>query len=351
MRYPTYHCAMCATTEQRQGEIFYRGKLVRVPRRNADITEAYVDVVLNYAMEMIQNPTEGIRKGLDTPEVRMLHYQTLYNESLYFYSGFETLYVEPGVVEMIAGAKFDTDFEQSIKVTRGIGKAFSIAYPEGMYCSNTLLRPTLVTSHTPREYLARAAVDLRAMGLSAARSSLSVDTDDGTLQTLDTPLLCTLIRHAEGHLITRSGSQDTYEEIMQGSCDLTLCGTRDMTQEDNYICNLHLNMSQRVLSYLAAFPESLREGFPRSMAEGNSIAARIVATAKTRNARNISLPARFRNTPTPHFRHGHFRTLRDERFKRNVDGTPRVIYVNGMIVGKKNAKAETVESVSQQMEE
>lgn len=45
-------------------------------------------------------------------------------------------------------------------------------------------------------------------------------------------------------------------------------------------------------------------------------------------------PKRTHNSPEIHWRNGHFRTLKDERYKRDKNGFPKIIFVKGTVVGK-----------------
>lgn len=83
--------------------------------------------------------------------------------------------------------------------------------------------------------------------------------------------------------------------------------------------------SVRLLAYLQAFPDALIPGAPPK----NSTQQR----ADPDTSHIVSLPERFRNIPVSHLRGGHFRALRDAKFRRNADGSIRIIYVNPCIVG------------------
>lgn len=82
-----------------------------------------------------------------------------------------------------------------------------------------------------------------------------------------------------------------------------------------------------LLTYMQAFPHLIRSGVPNSMKNRN---LRFFGTAK---GFSIALHPKIKASPTAHYRSGCWRCLGHERFKRNPDGSVRVIYVNSCIVG------------------
>ena len=88
-----------------------------------------------------------------------------------------------------------------------------------------------------------------------------------------------------------------------------------------------------------------------SMSEGafvhNGVPDRMVARDRrnilsaNKMCRTADVPAELRGTPSIHWRRWHFRALRDGRFKRNTDGSVRMTFVRGTVVGR--CKPVTVE--------
>lgn len=88
---------------------------------------------------------------------------------------------------------------------------------------------------------------------------------------------------------------------------------------------------------LRAFPELVKDGYPTDMKE------RAIKHAKKPKAFRFDLPEQLRDKtgrlkPGTHLRHWHWRHLRDERYKRNPDGSIKVILISDMIVNRNTAK-------------
>jgi len=84
-----------------------------------------------------------------------------------------------------------------------------------------------------------------------------------------------------------------------------------------------------ILLYMRAFPNLIEKGPP-----GNTLPLERRSIIKAASSIvTISVPLELKNSPSPHIRRFHFRTLRDERFRRNLDGTARVVAVRQSIIG------------------
>lgn len=92
-----------------------------------------------------------------------------------------------------------------------------------------------------------------------------------------------------------------------------------------------------VESYIKAFPESLRSGPPRP-SERIECASQFYLT-RPRDQKIIGS----HGSPCAHWRRGHFRELRDDRFKKNNDGSNRIVFVHDCIVSQKGQEIYTVE--------
>jgi hypothetical protein len=82
-----------------------------------------------------------------------------------------------------------------------------------------------------------------------------------------------------------------------------------------------------LLTYMQAFPDMVRPGLPMNMKER---CARFFGKAK---GVTICMHPRLASVSRAHMRSGHWRVLGHERFKRNPDGSIRIVYVNPAIVG------------------
>lgn len=83
-----------------------------------------------------------------------------------------------------------------------------------------------------------------------------------------------------------------------------------------------------VLTYMQAFPNLVTPGYP------SDIKPRCERYNEVKASRIMLHPKLCRNIPMSHIRRGHWRSLRDPRFKRNPDESIRIVYVNPAIVGK-----------------
>lgn len=82
-----------------------------------------------------------------------------------------------------------------------------------------------------------------------------------------------------------------------------------------------------VMTYMQAFPELVIPGLP------SDIKLRCVKYFGKGRVSYLKLHDKIRSAPSAHLRCGHWRTLRHEKFKRNKNGSVRIVYVNPAIVG------------------
>lgn len=104
--------------------------------------------------------------------------------------------------------------------------------------------------------------------------------------------------------------------------------SKEWKEKPTEVGEFYSELILRFLGYLQAFPTLAHVGFP------DNLKARDMRQSEIKQAHHVSLHPKLQACPIAHWRSGHFRTLRAERYNRNPDGSPRVIYVNPMIVGK-----------------
>jgi hypothetical protein len=105
------------------------------------------------------------------------------------------------------------------------------------------------------------------------------------------------------------------------------------TEEESKIHSILLKVCLGSVAYMLAFPDCIRKGLPSGMKDRD---ARIISnTVNKKNTSTLVLHKRFASSTSAHFRTGHFRTLRDERFKRNPDGSCRIVWVTDTYVSGK----------------
>jgi len=91
---------------------------------------------------------------------------------------------------------------------------------------------------------------------------------------------------------------------------------------------LYVKAVYYLTNYIKAFPDALVPGAPLGMKfkdSENFERVRLIA--------HPSVIEHDRGSMTPHLRRGHFATLRDDRYKRNEDGSYRVIFCKACVVG------------------
>lgn len=111
-----------------------------------------------------------------------------------------------------------------------------------------------------------------------------------------------------------------------------LLSKREMVDEkfpQDDIAFLHIRLCMAAVVYAAAFPDCIRNGMP------DDIAAPHLHSPRTLTAAHEILEGATRTSVSIHIRAGHFRCLRDERYKRNEDGTPKIVFVRQTVVAGK----------------
>ena len=97
-------------------------------------------------------------------------------------------------------------------------------------------------------------------------------------------------------------------------------------ESDIALQKVHFKLALRALLYASAFPEALRPGVPPKKQRMGYLPCQEDRTFI------YSRHKEHRGSPCLHLRAAHPRTLRDERFKRDPDGQPRVVPVSMAIV-------------------
>lgn len=98
---------------------------------------------------------------------------------------------------------------------------------------------------------------------------------------------------------------------------------------------IYLKLCYSLCILLSNFEGCLRDGLP---------SGRMIDLPKVFKAQTLSLPRKYaeRIGPQTHWRECCFRSLKHERFKRNPDGSVRVVFVRSTIVGGKSENVKTV---------
>lgn len=126
--------------------------------------------------------------------------------------------------------------------------------------------------------------------------------------------------------------QKGVDEILDGTSN-NLCFTAD--EREKMI--MHLRLFACMSSYISAFPDALKPGIPEDMKRTN---------ANPKKDFTLFTAPELRGSVSAHFRRAHFMTLRDERYKHNEDGTPRIVFRNSAVVKIRRDKCETLYAMS-----
>lgn len=105
--------------------------------------------------------------------------------------------------------------------------------------------------------------------------------------------------------------------------------TTDVSEKDGICLSNSWRLFAATLLYIKAFPSLIEEGPPGNVAP---LERRSIVKA-SRRVVTVSLSPEMKNSPSPHLRRFHFRTLRAERFRHNPDGTARVVAVRQAVIG------------------
>lgn len=93
---------------------------------------------------------------------------------------------------------------------------------------------------------------------------------------------------------------------------------------------IHLKIIIALCYYLKAFPDSLVKGLPRDIKYDKD------KYQFNKNVMTIQTPQKIKDIHVAmHLRRAHFRCLRNERYKRNEDGSCRVLFISDIMVGGK----------------
>lgn len=136
------------------------------------------------------------------------------------------------------------------------------------------------------------------------------------------------IRTSDDQILTMTMDMDHIDSVINGSwVHKGALGCRESEKNRDEVSRLiRIGLAAEV--YAQAFPEAVFDGPPRS--SQNEVkhykgGSRHITFTKKIRAEHCS--------PRTHWRRGHFRVLANERYKKNDDGSPRIIFVRDAIVG------------------
>ena len=98
---------------------------------------------------------------------------------------------------------------------------------------------------------------------------------------------------------------------------------QNCSRDEHLTMQVCFRLGFTITLYCNAFPGSLVQGLPQTV---------LAFKQHMQNVHHLIGTDVFRTSPSAHLRSGHFRTLGHERFKRNPDGSVRVVFVHPCIV-------------------
>lgn len=107
------------------------------------------------------------------------------------------------------------------------------------------------------------------------------------------------------------------------------------------ICSVHAKLGYSLYCYMKAFPECVVSGAPSSVSVKEIFHG---GRSNRLTPFKIAAPIDSSTGVALHLRRGHFRSLHDKRFKRNQDGSIKIVWVKDTVVGGK-IDPYTVESI------
>ena len=238
--------------------------------------QLWEDALHEIALKVTQGEADGI------------HFDTVYAQYRWWKNGKEAIYIDTrSLVDFVANAKFSVD---SIDIPMSGNVVF--LFPNDATIDGCRIPPILASEGV----VLRGSNTINAVSFFLSKGSL----EHGKCSVCGVP-------------------SDRISEFLSGSGDYG----KDVSFGHEYFI-----IAARLCVYLSVFPQALIHGFPESMKLRED---RAHNKSSCQN-HTMRLSGRFSNTPLAHFRRGHFRMLRHERFRRNIDGSNRIVYVNNSIV-------------------
>lgn len=109
-----------------------------------------------------------------------------------------------------------------------------------------------------------------------------------------------------------------------------------LTDEESRLMRSYLRLFCGILVYMRCFPERTMDGAPDDgYSEGREF--------ERGSIHHVACPSLERGEVGAHYRRWHFRTLRDDRYKRDEYGDCRIVFVNDTIVHPEKLTPHTIE--------
>lgn len=263
--------------------------------RNKKPTEGTWDFFLKY----FQSHYDG------TPIDNEARICALYVEYEWWRKGCSTVFINsPEIVNLVYNARYDVDID-NLDVPNGVT---SFSFPDGIEIEGILLRPILLSIQNINDSLANKRFSLW-------------DKDEDDFKSVS-------VVHRQGFALPGISSVGTQKNLVK-----SLRG--DFGDQDHHTSTFYKVMTKVAVGlsiYMKAFPNALRDGFPIDMKDRDIRISTTNSPFILTLDKSIQTSSGTHSSPVMHWRKGHFKTLRHERFRRNPDGSYKIIYVHDAIV-------------------
>ena len=226
-------------------------------------------------------------------------------------AGCPTLFIEDGgLLEMLNRSRFDIESS----VLGSPWPVFSVSAPVGLRIEGIEIKPFLFKLCSQKESRQHIVNVLNSMGAKAEGSgddSLMAQIQIGEVGWCDD----------WSSYVERLNSPEGFTEIKGSSGDVA---TSRMTRD----LKLHSKLATALLVYVRAFPSMVREGFPKGVKECDR---KFGAQGQTMRGRLKGISVRGLHEEgggrAACLVRRHFRSLHDDRYRRDADGSVRIIEV------------------------
>lgn len=291
-------------------------------------------------------------KYFELPILTGLDVKNLIDEYAYHMSNDSTIFIESTkLLEMIYKSKFDVHYDE---ISLPISNILSIAFPQNFIINGVEIKGCMFSKYNRFKIYQEMCYDLNCLDWLAERRSLGLKDEDqfaiilkgkdekGFPVTFRSEFLPSEINKtltSDDYILERI--KTAFNQNNKPYDDLTILSefakemqnfTYDLNKNDAHKINVFLRLCLGVCIYISAFPQSLQQGLPGEWKFKRVGFPQIFSRT---SVYNILSPSSTHKSPEMHIRSWHFRALRDIRYKRNNDGSVRIIPVSSSIVGGK----------------
>lgn len=310
--------------------------------------------------------TLNISLNFEFPILTGLDIKNLIDEYAYHKNNDPTLFVESEkLVELIYKSKFDV-LTNEIKLP--IGNVISIAFPQNLKLGGVDVHGCLFGKYNRLKAFEQMCNELNCQYWLSEKNKLNLKNEDqfaiiikykdadGSPITVRSEFSSEEIQktlNSDEYILERI--KNFHDDSPQPDIPLSLQGfakqlmdfTYDLNIDDAHRINVALRACLGLCVYASAFPDAIQEGLP---GQWKFKQVGFPQTLSRNNVFNLLAPKTTHKTPEMHWRTFHFRSLRDKKFKRNKDGSVRIIFVRDTIVGGKLTPYSLEEASSQTIE-